>query len=223
MIANTAWLLDSTDTLITGPTREPLDLEEVRKQRRLTSTKLDTLLDTWIAAARQYFEEQTGRQLMTATWESSYAAFPAQRIIELPKPPLQAVLSVGYDDGAGGEVVVDPSLYTVSAPQGPHARRGRVVLPYGGSWPTTSWVPNSVHVRYLAGYGNTPSDVPEIIRVALMYLVGHYHRYSEEMQELKGNTSLAPISHGAKDIIFACKGTATPTIQMTSGVAVWPV
>jgi uncharacterized phiE125 gp8 family phage protein len=219
----TASLLEPYDTLITGPAREPLDLEEVKKQRRITSTKLDTLFDLWIAAARQYFEEQTGRQLITATWESSFSAFPAQRFIELPRPPLQAVLSVGYDDGAGGEIVLDPATYTVVAPQGPHARRGRVVLPNAGTWPSSPWVPNSVRVRYVAGWGNTPGDVPEIVKVALMYLVGHYHRYAEEMQELKGNTSLAPVSHGAKDVIFAWKGTAMPTVQMTSGATIWPV
>ncbi len=45
--------LPTMDTVIEGPTCEPLDLEEVKKQRRMSTsvTSLDPLFDLWIAAA----------------------------------------------------------------------------------------------------------------------------------------------------------------------------
>lgn len=213
-------LIDCDDSLITGPTLEPLDLEEVKKQRRFSPTTLDTLFDLWISAARQYFEEQTGRQLMTATWERWLSEFPLAGVIELPHPPLQAVLSVVYDlDGV--ETTVDATTYTVVAPAGPYGRRGRVCLNSGASWPTLSVaVPGSIRIRYTAGYGDAPGAVPELARYALLMLVGHFHKYGEAVQEAKGTIEQLPM--GTQQVLDAFRYSALPQLApMASALTTW--
>ena len=224
-------VIDTMDSLIAGPTVEPLDLEEVKKQRRFGNlTTLDTLFDLWISGARQYYEEQTGRQLITATWEYWLDAFPAQTAIELPHPPLQAVLSVKYDDGDGVEQTWDVANYRVIAPSGDRAPRGRIVLAAGASWPTTLVQQAAVRIRYLAGYGDAPGSVPELDQHVLMTLVGHFHRYGEAVQDAKNALTDLPV--GAKLIMQARRLSSLPTlqpryswasVQVQDAVNVWPV
>lgn len=198
----------TTSTLITGPTMEPIDLDEVKKQLRFTSSSEDTLIDTWISAARQHFEEQTGRQCLTATWEYWLSGFPVQAVIELPHPPLQSVVSVSYDDDTGTETVIDPTTYLVSAPSGPTCRRGRVGLLPAGVWPTITTVKaDAVRIRYLAGYGSAPVAVPELVKTALYALVAHFHAHRSEVQEQ--SASLLPF--GAQAILTAFKYSALPS------------
>lgn len=204
-------VIETADSLITAPSLEPLDLDEVKKQRRFTATGLDTLFDLWISAAREHFESETGVQLMTATWEYWLDQFPGQPLIELPHPPLQSVLQVVYDDVDGVEQVLDPTVYRVIAPQGDLCRRGVVALRPGLTWPVTAGQSKAVRVQYLAGYGSAPGMVPEIIRHALLMLVGHFHRFGEEVQEARGNL-LQQLPLGAQPIITARKHAAIQTL-----------
>ncbi len=207
-------LIDTMDSLIEGPTREPLDLDEVKKHLRFGSTTEDTLLDSWISAARQYIEEQTGRQIMTATWELWLTGSPAVGVIELPHPPLQSVISVAYD--ADGEQTFDAAGYQTAAPAGPFCSRGRVSLLSGSAWPTftSATQPNALRIRYTAGYGSTPGDVPDLIKSAMYLLIGHFHRNRSEVQD--GNTLFMELPLGAAQIIRALKYSALPTLPHRS-------
>lgn len=204
-------LIDIDDSLIVGPALEPLDLEEVKKQRRFSPTTLDTLFDLWISAARQQFEEQTGRQLITATWERWLSAFPSTTEIELPHPPLQSVVSVTYDDANGTAQTFDAASYRVIAPAGPYGRRGRIALVSGASWPSSSGLAASVRIRYTAGYGGAPGAVPELAKYALLMLVGHFHKYGEQVQEAKNNV-LQELPLGAAQVMRAFQYSALPQL-----------
>ncbi len=200
------------DSLIEQPLLEPLDLEEVKKQRRFSSNSLDTLFDTWIAAARQHMEEQTGRQLITATWELRLDCGPGCGVIELPHPPLQDVVSIVFDGSDGTEQTFDASGYKVIAPSGPYARRGRVVLVSGASWPSVTDYAGAIRIRYHAGYGDAPGAVSELVRYALMMLVGHFHKFGEEINEARANVLQLPL--GAKAVMEALKWNALPTVPL---------
>lgn len=202
-------LIPTTLSLVEGPTMEPLDLAEVKKHLRFQTTSEDTLLDVWIAAARQYFEEQTGRQVMQSTWELWLDGFPSGRI-ELPKPPLLEVESVSYV-GADGELVdVGAAGYTVMAPAGPQANPGWVQLVYGGTWPTAQDVAGAVRIRFKAGYGAAPGDVPELVRTLLYLLVGHFHKYRSETVETRFESAISTLPVGAEVFMRSFKYTALP-------------
>lgn len=212
--------LIATDHLITGPTLEPIDLEEVKKSIKFTPTTEDTLIDTYISMARQWFEEQTGRQLMDALWERRMEAYPYANtaapypvdVIELPHPPLLSVVSVSYAiEGSPDETqLIEATDYVVEAPAGPYAQRGSIRPIVGGSWPTVARGLGSVRIRYRAGYGTQPGHVPELIKGALYFLVGHFHRFrSETHVSERGSIQSVPL--GAEAIIRAFKYSALPT------------
>lgn len=159
------------ESLIAGPTREPLDIDEVKKALQFASDLDDTLIDNWIATARQRFEEQTGRQIMTATWEYWLDRFPCQQI-ELPKAPLRSVVSLKYIDPDGVEqTLVEGTDYRVRPPAGPIGDRGWVEPIFATVWPPTRCEANAVRIQYLAGYGNTLDSVPEMVKSTLYMIV----------------------------------------------------
>jgi uncharacterized phiE125 gp8 family phage protein len=206
----------TVDSLITGPTIEPLDLDEVKKHLRFAPTTEDTLLDAWISAARQHFEDQTGRQLITATWALWLDAFPCGAI-QLPHPPLQTVVDVAYVDGDGvlqsftdGASPATP-YWQVQAPSGPHAARGLVTPIAGQVWPATRCEPGAVRIQYRAGYGAAPGDVPELVQTALYFLVGHFHQFRSEVhEETKGTLARLPIGAQAFIQSFVSRQTIVP-------------
>lgn len=168
--------IDALDRLIAGPTAEPISLTAVKSHLRWTSTAEDGLLNSWIAAARQHFEEQTGRQILTATWEYWLPYAPTATEIELPHPPLQAIESVTYDQSTSPAVELDATDYTMFAPAYPTCPRGRLVLNDGVSWPALGATPYPLRIRYRAGYlGGSPTDVPDLILAVLYLMVEHFH------------------------------------------------
>jgi uncharacterized phiE125 gp8 family phage protein len=189
--------------LVTAPTIYPIDLEEVRRQLRITSTSEDSLLDTYIGAAVDYFEEYTGRQIMAATWDYVFEAFPLAQtdrpylnyVIELPKPPLLSVVSVTYDDGTSPQPTLTEAVdFTVSAPRGPYAGRGVILRVGSTEWPTTS---GSIRIRFRAGYGEHPGDVPKVIQGILYFMVGHFHKFRAEVYEGAPGSSIEKLPLGA--------------------------
>lgn len=207
--------IPSNESLITGPTLEPIDLDEAKKSIRFTSTTEDTLIDTWISAARMYFETETDRQVMTATWEYWLDCFPSQCEIELPHPPLRSVLSVKYDDTDGVEQTLSSALYRVDATSGPFCKRGRLVLLSGTEWPETIYQPSSVRIRYTAGYGDVPGDVPELIKAAIFFMVNHFFKFRAEVYESRQGHALQSLPIGAKAILSGFKFSSQQTLVPT--------
>lgn len=145
--------------LITAPAAEPLSLSDFKAHARITATAEDTLLPVYVKAAREQLEHETGRALITQTWELTLDAFPGS--IWLPKPPLQSVTSIKYDDAAGVEQTLSNTVYDVLNVGAEYAS-GAIVLADGETWPVTSGRPGCVRVRYVCGYGAAGS-VPETL------------------------------------------------------------
>lgn len=177
-------------SLVTAPTVEPLDLDDVKLQvRRTFVTDDDDFLERLcIPAARNEAERATDRQLMTATWDLVLDRFPCARYIELPKPPLQSVTSVTYVDENGDTQTFSEYLYTVDAPVGPTCARGRIHLNYGEVWPTTRCEPNAVTVRFIAGYGDLSDDIPPELRRIMLADVGTMFEHRENLIVGQGYT-----------------------------------
>ncbi len=182
-------LIDFTDVQIEGPRLEPLDLDEVKKQRRFSSTSLDTLFDIWTSAGRQDFETMTNLQLLTATREMALDGVPADREIQLSRAPVQSIVSITYDDGDQVEQTFSAANYTL-VPKRSGAvgfetfpALASVALVGDASWPTTGTGSKSLRIRYICGYGDAPGAVPELIVYYLHMFVGTAHKYGEGVQQ----------------------------------------
>jgi uncharacterized phiE125 gp8 family phage protein len=215
-------VIDTADTLISdansiSPNVLPLDLDTVRKHLRFVTHSEDDLILGWIQAASEDFERETGIQILTATREFWMDSFPWQREIELPRPPLQTIAYVAYDDTDGTEQVFDgsPLPYLLQNPQGPLARRGRIALAVPGVlWPQAAYHAKAVRIRYTCGYGDSGANVPQQIKTALYLLVANYHKFRSEVHEGRSSIPLQ-IPVGAQKIIDAFKFSASSQLQMT--------
>jgi hypothetical protein len=73
---------------------------------------------------------------------------------------------VHYLDTAGVSRTLAASAYTVKAPAGPRAARGRILLAYNTLWPLTLDQPGAVTIRFICGYA-TLDAVPDLLKVAM--------------------------------------------------------
>jgi uncharacterized phiE125 gp8 family phage protein len=188
-------VIHTTNHLVTPRAVPPMDVIYAFRHIKGLGNADDVLIANWIEAAEQEFEEQTGRQVMLATWEYWLDAFPDfSGRIELPKPPLQSVVSVqyvaddgtltSYDDAASPPTV----LWESRAPAGPYAARGWVVPTFGNSWPVIQRQPGAVRIQYTCGYASIPEQVPPLITGILCYLVANHDRYRPGyVEQSRGN------------------------------------
>jgi len=164
-------------TLITGPTVEPLTLAEARDQLRIDGEDEDTLLAGLIQAAREWAEAFTRRALITQTWELVLNTWPTGDRFSLPLPPLQSVTSIKYTDIDGDEATFSSASYIADTDHTP----GRIVLKNGYSWPAvTLREVSGIRVRFVAGYGAAAADTPQVIRQAMLLVVGHLYENRED-------------------------------------------
>jgi len=159
--------------IITHVTNEPITLAEVRQHLRLPENEAeDTLLSSLITTARSYCEHHTRRALVQQTLEVYLDRFPSPDPIELPCPPLQSVIEIGYKNSTGEEAILSPSDYLVDADCEP----GRILPAVGTNWPAfTAYPASPVRIRLVAGY----AELPVSIRLAMLLLIGHWYENRE--------------------------------------------
>ncbi|MCB9868145.1 MAG: phage head-tail connector protein [Phycisphaerales bacterium] len=157
-------------TITSEPAVEPLDLDDVKCHLRIDGDEEDERLERMITAARQFIEQVTWRQLITATY-----AWKLDRlcgVLYVPRPPLQSVASIAYIDANGDSQTFSSSLYTVDIAHDP----GRILPAYNQSWPNTRGHIQDATITFDAGYGDAADDVPAAIREALLLKVEELYR-----------------------------------------------
>lgn len=202
--------------------------------RALQGSSEDILIAMWIDAAAAYFEEQTGRQLTTATREAWLDAFPfgcdrrgRPQVIELPRPPLQTVVSVKYVNGDGALVDFEDGAspsgvgYGFNTPAGPYAACGKLWPLSGSAWPIAACEPGSVRIQYTCGYGDGPDDIPALATQILCYLVGHFDTFRSAVHEARRGQVLE-LPYGVQMMMDGFKYSALTTTVLRTN-ARWPL
>lgn len=160
---------------ITAPAVEPLTIAEAKLHCRVDGSDEDALITALIVAAREQAEHETGRALVTQTWELVHDEFPEAFVLR--RAPIQSVTSIKYlDDATGAEQTLDPADYLLDKDSEP----GYVVPAYGKAWPATWPVPNAVRVRYVCGYG-LAAAVPVAIKQWMLLAIGTMYAQRETM------------------------------------------
>lgn len=169
-----------TSWLVTGPTVEPIALDEAKVHLRVDDgvSDDDNLITTLVAAARQWAENFTGRAFITQTWRVKLDRFPSGAIV-LPKPPVTAVTSITYVDTTGTTQTLSSSLYATSLPTGPYAAPASIEPAYSTTWPSTRDEANAVTVEFICGYGAGGSSVPAAILAAMKLRLGTLYEHRE--------------------------------------------
>lgn len=196
-------------SVTTEATVDPVSSQEMRDFARLDDSIDTNFLNSFVKAATILCEEYTNRSFINrtlrlhldgvaeidTTLSDGFHEGPYQlyfnNYLELPKPPLVSVSSIKYFDEDDTENTWATSNYHVDAESAP----ARIVLKDGGAWPTSLRKVNGIQVNYVSGYGDSRSNVPETIRVAIMQtaLNMYEHRGEDEKQGFGTGIKLLPV------------------------------
>lgn len=171
--------------LVTGPTKKPLDIMNVKDQLRIDydDDSEETYLERLIATATERVENLCGRKLITQTWKAYYDDWPFEDRFEIPFGQLQSITHLKYTDTDDSTSTWSTTNYKVDTYDDP----GHLVLGYNKSWPTvTLQVANPIEIQFVCGYGDDEEDVPEQLRHAMKLLVTHWYENREGWLSIPG-------------------------------------
>ena len=131
----------------------------------------DTLIANAIAAATDWAEHETGRQIGQATLDIFLDAFPSR--IHVPHVPLQSVTSIKYVDDDGTQQTLAASKYKVDSSD--ERQPARIDPAYDEVWPATRRQTNAVEVRIVCGY----STVPELLLSAVKQYAREFYDFGQ--------------------------------------------
>jgi uncharacterized phiE125 gp8 family phage protein len=135
-------------SLVSGPTQEPVSLDESKLHLRIDDEDQDQLVSQMIQAARDTVEEVTHRALVGRTVDVGFDSF--NHTIELPLAPLRTVQSVKYLDTNGDQQTLDSDYYQVDSSRCP----GIISLSPQYSWPATYGTPGQIVIQIDCGYAS---------------------------------------------------------------------
>ena len=164
---------------ITTPTNAVITLNEIKDHLRIErdETEFDSDLQDITTAAIDMVESETNTTLLTTTFAAYWDRWPLLgQHLKLPGNPITAVNSITYVDVGGVPTVWDPADYQFSTTRTP-----AVIKPIAGTtYPATATdTLDVVCVEFVAGYGDTSDDVPELFKHMIKLLVGHWFRNRE--------------------------------------------
>jgi len=188
--------------IFTDPATEPVTRDEVKAHARIEVTADDTLIDTYITAARQMVEQYTGRALITQTWRLTLDNWPgasrddwwdgcregaltmvdAADTVQIRKAPFIAVTAVetlAESDGTPTAWASSNWYSTVEV-----GGFGRLVKKSSQVWPLITAgnvrLVGGIVITFTAGYGALASNVPMAIRQALKMICASWYENRDE-------------------------------------------
>ena len=149
---------------------EPITRDEAKAQCRVDAsfTLEDALIDSYIVAAREFVEGETG---LVLTPRSVTETVPVLgRWIDLRAWPVTSITGISYLDGLGVSQALLTGSWRVMLGARP-VRLWPVTFGWGVPWGRT---PMPATVTMQAGYPTT-GDVPEQVKQAMRLLVSHFY------------------------------------------------
>lgn len=187
--------------LLVPPTMEPMSLDEAKDHLRVDQETDDAYITGLVIAARQLVESDTRRALLTQTWQltlddqwpdeeiwkrirnrniSAYydssvrQPIRPRKLIVLPRPPVQSVVSINYlsSDGTFSNLTLDPSQYVLKKLE--TGEFGIRPAP-GVTWNLLPNEPDAATVVVKCGYGDNSGSIPEPLRIAMLLLIAQWY------------------------------------------------
>lgn len=176
---------------ITPPAVQPVSLADAKWHLRYEDTDQDTRIEALIAAAVRHLDGWAGtlrRCLIDQVWERPLACFPPGHCIILPFPDCKNI-AMRWTDVSG----VEQPLTTLPFIGDPVETGKGTLVQIGKDFtrPALADLVVPVIVRFTAGYGATPADVPEPIRGVILEMVADAFRFRETA--MLGPASALPI------------------------------
>ena len=162
---------------LSGPSQEPLTLDEVKAYLRIDGASEDVLLQSLMLTSRLHIEAALGLALLTQSWRLSLDHWPKDGVVDLPVAPALAVSEVRVLDANGTAAVLAPETYGLDS-----SRRPARLVSQTGRWPLPGRKIAGIEIDLTAGFGPAASDVPEPVRQALLLLVAHWYEHRDPIE-----------------------------------------
>ena len=159
-----------TYLLVGEPAVEPVSLPDAKAHLRLDHAADDGLVESLIIAARTHVERETGIAAIEQTWRLYLDDWPADRCVRLRRHPVRRIESATIFDAEGDPHAIPGewiSLDTVSRPARLHVSDA---APPGARM-------NGIEIEFVAGLAETPNEVPDGIKRAVLMLVAQWYEF----------------------------------------------
>lgn len=183
-------------TRLSAPLAAVLTLEEVKRHLRIEHDDDNAYLTDLIAQSTDHLESVSGLRLITQTWRQYLDAVPKGRCLRLAVQPVQSIMEMRVYGETGSPQTVSPvnlELDRVSSP--PRLVVHEAVQP--------ARAVNGIEIDIEAGFGDTPADIPDSLRRALLLLVGHAYEFRGAVP-LEQQPACEP--HGFRTLIAPFRG-----------------
>jgi uncharacterized phiE125 gp8 family phage protein len=182
--------------LDTAATSEPIALSEAKLFLKVDTSDDDALIGTIISSAREYVENFTGYQLLSATYTQYLDKFPNKNTaIELLMNPVSAVTHVKYYDSDNTLQTWNTSNYDTDLKGKP----ARITLANNATFPTVYDRTNAVEIKFVAGYASTSATgFPKQLLNAMYLIIGHLY---ENRQDVIVGSIVTEMKKGADSIL----------------------
>lgn len=155
---------------ISGPDVEPVTLADAKAELRIDHNSEDDLIDGLIRAAREEVEQATGLAMIEQHWRLALDRIPSNSRVLLRRGPVREVTAVTAYGTDGEASVLDTSEYQLD----PLSRPARL---HFETVPTDLRVFNGIEIDFAAGYGEAATDVPDLLKRAVLMLVAHWFEF----------------------------------------------
>lgn len=153
-----------------GPDAEPVSVAQAKTHLRIDHDSEDELIAALIRAACAEVEQRTGTAMIAQAWRLVVDAVPKSGLLLLRRGPVREIVSVTVYGSEGEASAVDPASYQLDLLSRP-ARLHFDTRPAGLR------AMNGVEVDFTAGFGEAGTDVPDLLKRAVLLLVAHWYEF----------------------------------------------
>jgi len=191
-----------TSRIKSAPAVEPVSLTEAKAQLRIVDadTTYDTEITSLITDARQWIERRYGISLITQSrvqyLDQLYTRYPVYQNflgpyysrfpIKLLYPPVQSItLFKYYDASQTPQTLTENTDFYISGKASPVVGAQDIEIPRiwpVNSWPVYKWIPDTIQIEYVCGYGADGTYVPGPIKRAIKMVLSQF--FENRMEEI---------------------------------------
>jgi uncharacterized phiE125 gp8 family phage protein len=164
-----------TYQVITAASTFPVSLTEAKSHLKVDTSADDTYITSIIKAATQLSEEYTNRFFINTVIDQTCSSFAD--LETLFKSKVNDVQYVRYYDSNNNLQTLNATVYDKMLSYEP----SQIQLAKNQSFPTITKRNDAVICRYTVGYGGSASDVPEIIKQAILLTIGNFYANRESV------------------------------------------